>query len=210
MKTHLRLQGFWKVMVLQIFMYLLHAIMTLGLPFTHSIPWHNRPAHTQWGDSSLLGHQPWQPGLPAHPAAGWGRARHLQQGQRNTALQRWVAVFPGMLSSSGTTKTELQVLLRCEAKTQQLSAILHVPPEVLCLLHLICHVMDSLLIHIRDGVSGCPAGCRLECGAEGGVCVFSGGLSTGCLHNVPDLEKAGIWTVQEYVCFCKQQDLSSC
>lgn len=197
-------------MVLQILVYLLYAIMTSGLPFTHSIPWHNRPAHTQWGDSSLLGHQPWQPRLPAYSAAGWGWARHLQQGERNTALQRWVAVFPGMLSSSGANEAELQVLLRCGAETQQLAPILHVPPEVLCLLQLTCRVMDSLLIHIRDGVSGCPAGCRLERGAEGGVYVFSGGLSTGCVHNVPDLQKAGIWSVQEYVCFSKQQDLSSC
>lgn len=78
----------------------LGAIMTLGSPFLHSVPWHNRPAHTQRGDSSLPGHQPGQPGLPAHPAAGWGRAWHLQQGQRNAALQRWEAVFPGMLSST--------------------------------------------------------------------------------------------------------------
>lgn len=82
--------------------------MTLGSPSLPSVPRHHRPAHPERGDSSVPGHQPGQPGLPAHPAAGWGWAWHLQQGQGNTPLQRWEAAFAGVSSSSGTTKAELQ------------------------------------------------------------------------------------------------------
>lgn len=140
--------------------------MTLGSPFLRSVPRHHRPAHPQWGDSSVPGHQPRQPGLPAHPAAGWGWARHLQQGQRNATLQRWAAAFTGLLSSSGTTGAELQHHLWWGAESQWLALVFWFPVVVLYLPCLTCPTMASYLILNRDRNSSCPAGCRLWWGAE--------------------------------------------
>lgn len=187
-QSHLKLQGFLKGDDAEDTSALC-TIMTLGSPFLHSVPWHNRPAHSQWGDSSLPGHQPGQPGLSPYPAAGWSRAWHLQQGQRNAALQRWVAAFLGMLRSSDTIKAELQDFLWCGSEIQSLAPIFCLPPVVLSLLCLTCHATASLLIHIRDRISGCPARRRLQCGVEG--VMINRALSTGCLHNIPNLWKAG-------------------
>lgn len=166
--------------------------MTLGSPFLHSIPRHHRPAYPQWGDSSLPGHQPGQPGLPAHPAAGWGWARHLQQGQRNATLQRCVAAFTGMPSSC-TSKAELQDNLGWGAESQWLALVFYFPVVVLYLLCLTCHAMAFYLILYRDRIAAVPqgAGCDEVLRVRGET--LSGALSMGCLHDVPNLQKAGQW-----------------
>lgn len=165
--------------------------MTLGSPFLHSVPRHHWPAHPQWGDSSLPGHQPGQPGLPAHPAAGWGWARHLQQGQRNAALQRSGAAFP-VPSSSGTTKPELQDRLGWGAESQWLAPVFYFPVVVLYLLCLTCHAMAFLLICNTDrGTEAVLQGAGWDGVLRGEI--LSGALSMGCLHNVPNLQKAGQW-----------------